>query len=256
MDLGLKDKIAFVAASSDGLGKAVAFELAKEGTQVIICGRDKDKLMQTKVAIEAVSAAKAKVMSYVCDLSDPAAITDMIQSVKKKVDKIDILVTNTGGPPTGKFEELSSDDWDKAYQQILVSATTLIRGFLPLMKAQNYGRIITITSQAVKQPVENLILSNSIRASVVGLMKTLSAELGQYNITVNNVMPGFTKTSRLNNLLKENPAMAQVTSDIPLGRFAEPEEFAAAVTFLASERASYITGISLAVDGGWIKNIL
>ena len=254
MDLGLKDKIAFVAASSDGLGKAVALELAKEGVQVIICGRDKDKLTQTKEAIEAIS--EAEVMAYVCDLSDPEAIADMIQSVKMNVEKIDILVTNTGGPPTGKFEELSSNDWDKAYQQLLVSATTLIRGFLPLMKTQDFGRIITITSQAVKQPVENLILSNSIRASVVGLMKTLAAELGQYNITVNNVMPGFTKTSRLNSLLTENPAMAQITSDIPLGRFGEPEEFAAAVTFLASERASYITGVSLAIDGGWIKNIL
>ena len=254
MDLGLRDKIAFIAASSDGLGKAVAFELAKEGAQVIICGRDKDKLTQTKASIESVS--EAEVLAYPCDLSDPAAITDMIQRVQKKVEKIDILVTNTGGPPTGKFEELSTVDWDKAYQQLLVSATTLIRGFLPLMKTQNSGRIITITSQAVKQPVENLILSNSIRASVVGLMKTLATELGQYNITVNNVMPGFTKTSRLNTLLKDNPAMAQVTSDIPLGRFGEPEEFAAAVTFLASERASYITGVSIAVDGGWIKNIL
>ena len=127
--------------------------------------------------------------------------------------------------------------------------------FLPGMKKQQWGRIISITSQAVKQPVQNLILSNSIRASVVGLMKTLANELGPDNITVNNVMPGYTQTSRLEKLIATNPAFANAKEEIPLGRFGRPEEFAAAVTFLASERASYITGVSLAVDGGWIKNI-
>jgi 3-oxoacyl-[acyl-carrier protein] reductase len=133
---------------------------------------------------------------------------------------------------------------------------SLIRSFLPGMKTQPWGRIISITSQAVKQPVENLILSNSVRASVVGLIKTLASELGGYNITVNNVMPGYTKTNRLKTLIDTNPAFADAVNEIPLKRFGNPEEFAAAVTFLASERASYITGTSLAVDGGWIKNIL
>jgi 3-oxoacyl-[acyl-carrier protein] reductase len=174
----------------------------------------------------------------------------------KEFAGIDILVTNTGGPPTGKFEELQQVEWDKAYQLLLASTTDLVRGFLPSMKKKNWGRIISITSQAVKQPVDNLILSNAIRVSVVGLMKTLANELGPYNITVNNVMPGYTQTSRLKKLIANNPAIAKVTKEIPLGRFGNPEEFAAAVTFLASERASYITGISLAVDGGWIKSIL
>ena len=168
---------------------------------------------------------------------------------------IDILVTNTGGPPSGKFEDFKQEDWDKAYQNLLASVVGLINGFLPGMKQQRWGRIIAITSQAVKQPVNNLILSNSVRASVAGLMKTLSNELGIYNITVNNVMPGYTETDRLKKLIEKNSSFASAKNEIPLGRFGTPEEFAAAVTFLASERAGYITGVSLAVDGGWIKGI-
>jgi len=254
MDFGLKDKVAFVAASSEGLGKAVAIELAKEGANIIICGRDKAKLKLAEKEI--ATAGNGEVYSIPGDLSLQADVIHIIESVHQKFNQVDILITNTGGPPTGKFEELDASDWDKAYKLLLVSAVLLINGFLPGMKKVHWGRIISITSQAVKQPVENLILSNSIRASVVGLNKTLANELGGYNITVNNVMPGFTKTSRLEKLLDTTPAFSQVTKEIPLGRFGEPAEFAAAVTFLASERASYITGVSLAVDGGWIKGIM
>jgi 3-oxoacyl-[acyl-carrier protein] reductase len=165
-------------------------------------------------------------------------------------------VTNTGGPPSGKFEEFSEGDWNKAYQNLLLGAVNLIKGFLPGMKEKQWGRIIAITSQAVKQPVNNLILSNSIRASVAGLIKSLANELGQYNITVNNVMPGYNETERLKKLIKSDPAFASGKSEIPLERFGKPEEFAAAVVFLASERASFITGVSLAVDGGWVKSLL
>ena len=254
MDLGLKNKVAFVAASSEGLGKAVALEFAREGASVIICGRNPETLEIAKKEIQ--SAGNGKVISITGDLSIEADRASMISKSLKESETIDILVTNTGGPPTGKFEELVQEQWDKAYQQLLASTTDLIRGFLPGMKKQNRGRIISITSQAVKQPVDNLILSNSIRVSVVGLMKTLANELGQYNITVNNVMPGYTQTSRLKKLIEHNSSIANVTKEIPLGRFGKPEEFAAAVAFLASERASYITGVSLAVDGGWIKSIL
>jgi 3-oxoacyl-[acyl-carrier protein] reductase len=138
---------------------------------------------------------------------------------------------------------------------LLASVVGLINGFLPGMKLQRSGRIISITSMAVKQPVDNLVLSNSVRASVVGLMKTLSNELAMYNITVNNVMPGYTETDRLKELMEKNPSFASAKTEIPLGRFGKPEEFAAAVAFLCSERASYITGVSLAVDGGWIKGM-
>ncbi len=254
MDLGLKNKVAFVAASSDGLGKSVAIELAREGAIVIICGRDKEKLEHAKQEVQ--KAGSGKVLALAGDLSNQEDVANLIDTSLKEFQAIDILITNTGGPPTGKFEELDEHAWDAAYQQLLVSTTRLIRGFLPGMKTRPWGRIISITSQAVKQPVNNLILSNSVRASVVGLMKTLASELGEYNITVNNVMPGFTNTSRLKNLIANNPSFSSAVKEIPLGRFGEPNEFAAAVTFLASERASYITGVSLAVDGGWIKNII
>lgn len=253
MDLGLKDKVAFIGASSKGLGKAVALALATEGAHVIICGRNKEVLEATE---KEISAKGVRVLAIAGDLSVAGEREHIIATTLNEFGKIDILVTNTGGPPSGKFESFGEEDWNKAMQLLLGSAVGLINGFLPGMKEQKFGRIISITSQAVKQPVNNLILSNAVRASVVGLMKSLSNELGSYNITVNNVMPGYTETSRLTQLIKDNPSVANVTSEIPLGRFGKPEEFAAAVTFLASERASYITGVSLAVDGGWIKNIL
>jgi len=254
MDLGLRNKIAFVAASSQGLGKAVAIELAKEGSNLVICGRNQKQLDKTKTEIEKVS--QVNVLAIAGDLSIEKDRTNLLKSALKHYGKIDILVTNTGGPPSGKFEDVSQDDWNKTYELLLGSAVSLIRGVLPEMKKQGWGRIIAITSQAVKQPVENLILSNSVRVSVVGLTKTLANELGKYNITVNNIMPGYTKTNRLLSLIKNNPSIESATNDIPLKRFGTPEEFAAAAAFLASERASYITGVSLAVDGGWIKSIL
>lgn len=254
MDLGLKDKVAFIAASSEGLGKAVAKELVIEGASVVICGRNPETLELAQEEIQ--SAGNGKVIAVTGDLNKSADRAFMIKAALKEFEAIDILVTNNGGPPTGKFEELKQEQWDLAYQQLLASTTDLVRGFLPSMKKKNWGRIISITSMAVKQPVNNLILSNSIRLSVVGLMKTLANELGAYNITVNNVMPGYTETERLTKLIKTTPSFSSARSEVPMGRFGKPEEFAAAVTFLASERAGYITGISLAVDGGWIKSIL
>jgi 3-oxoacyl-[acyl-carrier protein] reductase len=253
MDLGIKNKVAFIAASSQGLGKAVAIELAKEGCKVIINGRNKDTLERTKKEIE----QHGEVLAVVGDLSIADIREQVIQQALQAHSTIDILVTNTGGPPSGKFEQFTEEDWHNAYKTLLASAVGLISGFLPGMKQQQWGRIIAITSQAVKQPVNNLILSNSIRASVAGLIKTLSNELGQYSITANNVMPGYTETDRLKHLSENNPSFeSSAKAEIPLARFAKPEEFAAAVAFLASERAAYITGVSLAVDGGWIKNIL
>lgn len=254
MDLGLKDKVAFIAASSDGLGKAVAMELAKEGAKVIINGRNKERLKATQQQIE--NEHKVKVLAVAGDLSNTSERNQVFQTIFKQFNHVDILVTNTGGPPAGKFEDLSLDQWQQTYKLLLESAVALIQAVLPGMKQQQWGRIIAITSQAVKQPVDNLILSNSVRASVVGLTKSLANELGVYNITVNNVMPGYTKTNRLLSLIESNPDFKAAVNDIPLKRFGNPEEFAAAVTFLASARASYITGTSLAVDGGWIKSML
>jgi len=253
MELGIKNRVAFVAASSEGLGKSVALELAREGARIIICGRNKETL---KTAAAEIKALGASVLSLSGDLSIGRDRAYIIDASLKEFEGVDILVTNSGGPPPGKFEAFNGEDWDKAVQQLLGSAVGLIKGFLPGMKERKWGSIISITSIAVKQPVNNLILSNTVRIALVGLMKTLASELGEYNITVNNVMPGYTQTARLTELMKGNPSLSTLTGEIPLGRFGKPEELAAAVAFLASERASYITGVSLPVDGGWIKSNL
>lgn len=254
MDLGLRNKVAFVAASSQGLGKGVALELAKEGAHVIINGRNPETLEATKNEID--KAGAGTVLALAGDMSVEAERSRIIAETLQEHEAIDILVINTGGPPAGKFEDLATSQWDETYRLLLASAVALVYGFLPGMKTREWGRIIAITSQAVKQPVPNLILSNSVRASVLGLMKTLASELGGYNITVNNVMPGFTETPRLERLIASNPSFKEAVHEVPLQRFGQPEEFAAAVTFLASARASFITGASLPVDGGWTKNIL
>ncbi len=253
MDLGIKGKKALVMASSKGLGKSVATELAKEGTEVMLCGRtETDLIAATK---EIAENSDAKIHYCVGDVSSKTDRSKILSDAKSKMGSVDILVTNSGGPPFGDFEQHQEEDWEQAYRLLLESVVGMVKGVLPNMKKNKWGRIITITSQAVKQPVDGLILSNSIRASVVGLVKTLSNELGSFNITVNNVMPGYTNTKRLENLMAANPELKKINKEIPLGRIGEPEEFAAAVTFLASEKASYITGVSLAVDGGWIKGI-
>ena len=253
MEFGIKDKVALVAASSKGLGRAVAIELAREGVHLIINGRDETALAQTEKELIALGAQVVALKGDLVNEHDRAAL---VAAGLDKFGQIDILVTNGGGPPSGKFEDFELGDWRRAYDQLVASTVHLIGMCLPGMKERKWGRILTITSQAIKQPVDNLILSNSIRASLAGLVKTLSNEVGLYNITVNNVLPGYTETDRLRKLMASNPSFAKAKSTIPLERFAQPEEFAAAVVFLASKRASYITGVSLPVDGGWIKNIM
>lgn len=253
MDLGIKGRKALVMASSQGLGKAVATELANEGAAVMICSRTEADLIVAQKEI--ISKTGGTVYYAVGDVSTKEGRTHILDTANSVFDTIDILVTNSGGPPFGAFENHNEEAWLNAYKLLLESTVGMIHGVLPGMKAQQWGRIVTITSQAVKQPVEGLVLSNSVRSSLLGLVKTLSNEMGKYNITVNNVMPGYTETERLKQLIEKNPIWQNIGEEIPLGRIGQPEEFAAAVTFLCSQKASYITGVSLPVDGGWIKGI-
>lgn len=262
MDLGLKGKVALVAASSKGLGFAVAEELATEGSQLIMNGRGEESLERASSSI--TERFGVEVLAVAGDVSHRADAQRIVNAGIDRFGKIDILVTNSGGPPAGRFDELSSDQWDDAVRLLLTSVTDLTRLVLPGMKERRWGRILNITSIAAKQPVANLILSNSLRAGVTGFSKTLAAEVGEYAITVNTILPGYTATERVEELAehiatKEGIDAGEVRkrweSEIPLGRLAEPREFAAMAAFLVSERASYITGSSIAVDGGWIRSL-
>ena len=199
------------------------------------------------------------------DLSKPEDIDRLMETAETEFEKIDILVTNTGGPPPGPFESHSVEDWSNAVQQNLDSVLNLTRAVLPGMREAGWGRIINITSVAVKQPIDGLILSNAVRAAVTGFAKTLANEVASSGITVNNVMPGFTRTERLDGLAENisetqgitvEEAFARWEAQSPMGRIGEPREFAALVAFLASDRASYITGTSIPVDGGFIQGLL
>ena len=251
MDLGIKNRVALVLASSKGLGKAVALELAKEGAKVIICGTDAEALANTKAEIEAV--APNQVVAFVSDISDEKQRKILVDESVKAFGPIEILVTNAGGPASGPFEQFNLEDWKAIYNSLFLSAVDIIQQVLPAMKANGFGRILTITSITLKQPADNLISSNAVRTSLLGLVKSLSNEVAAFGITVNNLMPGYTSTNRLKELIEKNPKVNEVKETIPMKRFGKPSEFAAAAAFLVSERASYITGQSLAVDGGWIK---
>ena len=251
MDLGIKNKVALVLASSKGLGKAVALELAIEGAKVIICGTDAVTLAATEQEINAV--APNKVLAVLCDITDEGQRKNLVEESVKAFGAIEILVTNTGGPAAGPFEQFKLDDWKNIYNLLFLSAVDIIQQVLPGMKEKGFGRILTITSVAVKQPADNLISSNAVRTSLLGLVKSLSNEVAIHGITVNNILPGYTSTNRLQGLIEKNPKVNEVKETIPMKRFGTTSEFAAAAAFLVSERASYITGQSLAVDGGWIK---
>ena len=251
MNLGIQNKVALILASSKGLGKAVAIELAKEGARVIICGTDPEALKATEAEIQIISPNN--VVSFVCDITDESQRKNLVEQSVKAFGNIEILVTNTGGPAAGAFEEFNLEDWKNIYNLLFLSAVDIIQQVLPGMKEKGFGRILAITSVAVKQPADNLISSNAVRTSLSGLVKSLSNEVAIYGITVNNILPGYTETNRLKDLVEKNPKVSEVKNSIPMKRFGTPEEFAAAAVFLVSERASYITGQSLAVDGGWIK---
>jgi 3-oxoacyl-[acyl-carrier protein] reductase len=262
MDLGLRDKVALVVAGSRGLGRAVAEELAAEGAKISICARDEKVLTEAASAI--ASEFDAHVLAIPASVESNDDIERVVQSTLDRFDHIDILVTNAGGPPAGRFDQLTIEQWEKATQLTLYSAIQFARLVLPGMKSRKWGRILNITSIAVKQPVDNLILSNSLRAGVTGFARTLANEVAAEGVTVNNILPGYTRTERLEELAGMMAEKLGITADqfrakweaeIPMRRLGEPKEFAALAAFLVSERASYITGTSVQVDGGWIKSL-
>ena len=260
--MGLQDKVALVAASSKGLGRAIAYGLAKEGARVAICARGEEALAQTAAEIE--GATGSPVLAMVADLTNKQNIENLVARVVEEFGRLDILVTNAGGPPPGLFVELTDEKWEKAFQLTLMSAVRLCREVIPHMRRQGGGRIITMTSISVKQPVENLMLSNSLRLAVIGLTKTLANELAKDNILVNSVCPGWTRTGRVEELLQDRARrqgtsveeeFAKIEKEIPLGRMGTSEEVANLVVFLASEKASNITGTAIQVDGGHVKGV-
>ena len=262
MDLGLENKVALVAAASRGLGRAVAEELAAEGASLILCARDQRVLAETAAAI--AESSNAHVLAIPADVTNTVDIKRVVDGGSERFGRIDILVTNAGGPPAGRFEQLTHEQWQEAIQLTLLSAIELTRQVLPGMRERRWGRILNITSIAVKQPVENLLLSNSLRAGLTGFARTLANEVAAEGVTVNNILPGYTRTERLDELAEMMADKQGISADqfrgrwekeIPMGRLGEPREFAAVAAFLVSERASYITGTSIQVDGGWIRSL-
>ncbi|MGD2179109.1 MAG: SDR family oxidoreductase [Anaerolineae bacterium] len=263
MDLGLDDKIALVAASSRGLGRAVALRLAQEGAHVTICARGQRDLISTADDIRRATGQRA--LAIAADIADPQAASALVEATLQEFGRLDILVTNAGGPPPGEFLDFTAQDWEDAAQLTLMSAVRLCRAAAPVMKDQGSGSILAMTSITTKQPLPNLVLSNSVRLAVTGLAKTLADELAPYGIRVNALCPGWTRTARVDQLLEDRARRngtsveeeaAKIAADIPLGRMGTPEEFAAAAVFLVSEAASFINGVSLLVDGGMHRGVM
>lgn len=263
MDLKLQNKVALVAGGSLGLGRAVALQLAKEGTKIAICALDDSNLPEAVEVIEKETGQR--VFTIPADLTDAEQARRFVRKAIEHYGTVDILVNNAGGPPSVKFEEIEEDLWYLGVRLNLMSTIVMTREAVPVMKAKKWGRIINMTSIAVKQPIDGLILSNTVRSGVIGFAKSLSNELAPYNITVNSVCPGYTLTDRVRNLSKvvaqkENTTPEAVIkkweSEIPMGRLGTPEEFASLVAYLSSEGAGYITGAAIQIDGGWYKGIM
>ena len=262
MDLGLKGRVAFVGGAGSGLGEGVARGLAAEGVSVALCARNAARLEQVASEIETQYGVQA--LAVPADLGVLTGVERAVRETLACFGHVDILVSNAGGPPSGKFETLGSEEWDQAYRLLLQSAVTLARGFLPGMRERRWGRIIHSTSVAVKQPINGLMLSNSLRAAVTGFSRTLANEVAADGITVNCVLPGYIRTARLDYLAEKAAettgkplaeAFSQWEENIPMGRIGKVREYADLVVFLSSACASYLTGQSIAVDGGVVKSL-
>jgi 3-oxoacyl-[acyl-carrier protein] reductase len=263
MDLGLNGLRAFVGGSSRGLGYATAIELAREGCQVVINGREKTKLGPVAKRIEKETGTSTHFLAG--NPADPAVGPKMIHEATKKLGGLDLLVTNTGGPPSGKFETLDEETWQKSIDLVFMSHARLIKASLPYLKQSPHASVVTVTSYSVKQPIPNLVLSNSIRAATVGLTKSLALELGPEGIRFNSILPGWTRTERVQEIMEFRAAqngtkveeeIELITRECPLGRMGTPDEIGRAAAFLLSPAASYINGVMLTVDGGMYKGTL
>ena len=263
MDLGLKDKVAIVGGASKGIGRAAALGLAREGARVAISARNPDQLNAT--AEEIRQETGADILAVPGDLSQAEATERVVDEAVARFGTVHVLVANTGGPPMGNFDNMDDAAWENAFALNFLSTVRLIRKVLPHMQQQNWGRILSVMSMSVKEPIDGLILSNGVRPAVVGMAKTLSREIGKHNITVNTVLPGLILTDRLRGGISARAERAGKSFDetleasaanIPLGRIGDPQEMANVIVFLASEAASYVNGVSLQVDGGVVRGLL
>jgi 3-oxoacyl-[acyl-carrier protein] reductase len=257
MDLGLKGKVALVTAASKGMGKACALGFGAEGARVVMCARTQGDI--EAAADEVRTKTGAEVLAVRADVTKAEDVKAVVARARQAFGGVDVLVANCGGPPRGGIEEMTDEQWYGAFEVATLSVVRLIRGVLPSMKQKRWGRILTIQSVSVKQPVPGLLLSNAVRPGVAGMFKTLSEDLGKHNITINVVCPGKILTDRLlggatQAGLPTDEFVKRAGSDVPLGRVGTPEEFANVMVFLASERASYVTGVALQVDGGLIRS--
>lgn len=263
MDFGLKGKTAMVAAASQGLGFAAAQELGREGANLVICSRSKSNIEAAARRIH--ESTGAEVLPLVADVRETGQIDELIKKAQQQFNQVDILVTNAGGPPAGFFDDISDERWLAGVELTLLSTIRLIRCVLPQMKKNNWGRVVNILSISVKQPISGLLVSNTLRPGLVGLAKSLADEVAATGITVNNVCPGWTKTERVQELLLARAdkqgvtperAGAEIVAGIPMQRMGEPKELAALIAFLCSDRASYVTGTTIPVDGGAYQGLM
>jgi 3-oxoacyl-[acyl-carrier protein] reductase len=262
MDLGLRGKVALVCGGSRGIAFAAAEEVAREGVTLAICGRDVASLASAR---DRLAALGAEVLTVAADLSTAAGIADTVATVHGRFDHVDILITNTGGPPTTSALGADWAMWEKATNLLLRSAIEMSRAFVPGMQSRGWGRVIGITSLVVKQPAASMVLSNAMRAAVTGYFRTLANEVAADGVTINTVLPGYTETERLIALADATTARTGETREAvydqwraitPAGRLGRPEEVAAVIAFLASDRAGFMTGQAICVDGGAVRSLL
>ena len=261
MDLGLNGKVALVCASSHGLGFATARKLAREGASVAICGRHAGSVEDAR---RRIADEGGRVLGLSVDLRDADERETLVRSVEEALGRIDIAILNTGGPPAGRFEDLSLDQWQTAYTTLVETAVHLSRLVLPGMVSGQWGRILAVTSFVARQPTELMALSNSLRAAVIGLMRTLANEYGPRGITANSILPGYILTDRMRNIAATQAASAgvpaesafdRIAAQTALRRLGDPEEFANLAAFLVSDAASYVTGAAVTIDGGLAKGV-